>query len=361
MLTKLGCATGSRPWCSPTSRPGATHRSRCRWGHPAVDSRAWLCVGVPSSWPWPRSSARSSGHQRRPGWPPTMREQPRRGHRRRPRQRPRRCPRQDPQSRSHRSAQRAGTRPFNGETRGGRAPGEDGEPTDPAASDATLALRAHLAVHKHELLPAPRWPRPRVTSPARPTPTARGTRPLLRRGRGDAGLRRHRLRALRRLDQRRPIAHRRQDRRRARLQRGSPDYIEIVLDTTIHVHDTYVDAGYRSPKGDGSRGGGSNKTDIYIADIGDDGLYGYCTSDQEIPTRGPFDARAYCVLDDDYAATEFPTNTALENLQGDGRPRVLPRGAVRLRPPRRTAGSSRPPRPGSRTRCTPTSTTTCST
>lgn len=96
---------------------------------------------------------------------------------------------------------------------------------------------------------------------------------------------------------------------------GRPDYIEIVLATTVKVHNTYVNAGYRAPKGDGTRGGGSNKTDIYIADIGDDRLYGYCTTDQKIPRRGPFDAWAYCVLDDDYAASEFPTNTALENLQ----------------------------------------------
>jgi hypothetical protein len=94
-----------------------------------------------------------------------------------------------------------------------------------------------------------------------------------------------------------------------------PDYIDLVLKTTNHVHDTYVAAGYRAPKGDGALGGGSNKTDIYVADIGDDGLYGYCTTDQKIPDDGPYDAWAYCVVDDDYAATEFGTNTALENLQ----------------------------------------------
>ncbi len=94
-----------------------------------------------------------------------------------------------------------------------------------------------------------------------------------------------------------------------------PDYIDIVLDTTLHVHDTYVAAGYRAPKGDGTRGGGTNMTDIYVADIGDNNLYGYCTSDQKIPKDGPFNAWAYCVVDDDYAANEFPTNTALENLQ----------------------------------------------
>ena len=96
---------------------------------------------------------------------------------------------------------------------------------------------------------------------------------------------------------------------------GYPDYIDTVLATTVHVHNTYVGGGYRAPKGDGSLGGGSNTTDIYIADIGDDGLYGYCTTDQNIPNQGPFDAWAYCVLDNDYSPAEFPTNTPLENLQ----------------------------------------------
>ena len=94
-----------------------------------------------------------------------------------------------------------------------------------------------------------------------------------------------------------------------------PDYVDIVLNTTVHVHNSYVAAGYRAPKGDGALGGNVNKTDIYIADIGDDGLYGYCTTDQDVPNGGPYDAWAYCVVDDDYAASEFPTNTALENLQ----------------------------------------------
>ncbi len=96
---------------------------------------------------------------------------------------------------------------------------------------------------------------------------------------------------------------------------GIPDYVETVLSTTLHVHSTYVAAGYRAPKGDGALGGGSNTTDVYIADIGDDGLYGYCSTDQKIPNHGPFDAWAYCVLDNDYAADEFPTNTPIENLQ----------------------------------------------
>ncbi|WP_193605690.1 MXAN_6640 family putative metalloprotease [Nocardioides dongkuii] len=92
---------------------------------------------------------------------------------------------------------------------------------------------------------------------------------------------------------------------------GIPDHVETVLATLTSIHDTYVRAGYRTPVADGNRGGNA-KTDIYLADIGSDGLYGYCAPDDE-PTRPA--APAYCVLDDDYSRAEFPANTPLENLQ----------------------------------------------
>ncbi|CAI9416286.1 MXAN_6640 family putative metalloprotease [Nocardioides sp. T2.26MG-1] len=94
---------------------------------------------------------------------------------------------------------------------------------------------------------------------------------------------------------------------------GTPDYVEAVIATVDGVHDRYVAAGYRAPKADGVAGGDA-KTDIYLEDVFDEGLYGYCTSDMpNPPATGPFDAWAYCVLDNDYAG--FPTNTPLENLQ----------------------------------------------
>ena len=96
---------------------------------------------------------------------------------------------------------------------------------------------------------------------------------------------------------------------------GIPDYVETTLATLTSVHNTYVDAGYREPKGDGSRGGGSNLMDIYLSDIGDAGLYGYCTTDDKTAFKAPWSRSAYCVLDDDYATNEFGTNTPLENLQ----------------------------------------------
>jgi hypothetical protein len=94
---------------------------------------------------------------------------------------------------------------------------------------------------------------------------------------------------------------------------GIPDEVERALATTESVHRAYVNAGYRRPDPDGTKGTGNNKVDIYLADIGDQGLYGYCTSDVESPTT--FNLPAYCVIDDDYSPVDFPTNTPSENQQ----------------------------------------------
>ncbi|CAN5424495.1 hypothetical protein BH11ACT8_BH11ACT8_01480 [soil metagenome] len=93
---------------------------------------------------------------------------------------------------------------------------------------------------------------------------------------------------------------------------GVPDFVTRALDTLTHVHETYVGAGYRAPKPDGTRGGDA-RVDVYLKDIGRQGIYGYCTSDAKVGARR--DAWAYCVLDNDYSAAEFPRHTPIENLQ----------------------------------------------
>jgi hypothetical protein len=94
---------------------------------------------------------------------------------------------------------------------------------------------------------------------------------------------------------------------------GRPDYVEHVLTSVTRVHRTYVDAGYRPPARDGRRGGDA-RPDIYLAQIGNRSLYGYCTTDAaRVPDHGS--AWAYCVLDNDYARTEFPAHTPIENMQ----------------------------------------------
>ena len=95
---------------------------------------------------------------------------------------------------------------------------------------------------------------------------------------------------------------------------GTPDYVESVMDTVDHVRATYVGAGYRAPEADGALGGNA-QTDIYLTDVGNDGLYGYCTSDKQFQQSGPWDGWAFCVLDNDFRSGQFPTNTPLENLQ----------------------------------------------
>ena len=94
----------------------------------------------------------------------------------------------------------------------------------------------------------------------------------------------------------------------------TPSYAQTALDTVTAVHQFYVAAGYRAPKPDGAKGG-SALTDIYLADIGSDGLYGYCSTDEDVAFEAPWDRWAFCVLDNDYSTTEFPTNTPIENLQ----------------------------------------------
>ena len=140
---------------------------------------------------------------------------------------------------------------------------------------------------------------------------------------------------------------------------GRPDFVEHVLRSVTHVHQTYVDAGYRPPARDGRRGGDA-RPDIYLAQIGNKGLYGYCTTDQaRVPDHGS--AWAYCVLDNDYARTEFPHEHADREHAGDGGARVLPRRAVRLRHRRgpvvhgghRHLGRGRGLRPGQRQRQLP--------
>lgn len=98
----------------------------------------------------------------------------------------------------------------------------------------------------------------------------------------------------------------------------TPAYINNVLNTVQQLDTDYVAAGYRTPVRDGSLGGGTNKVDIYIGDIGDQGLYGFCTTDDpkaSDPTPPSWDVWAYCALDNDYRAGQFPTNTPIENMQ----------------------------------------------
>jgi hypothetical protein len=94
-----------------------------------------------------------------------------------------------------------------------------------------------------------------------------------------------------------------------------PAWVTTTLTTMEAVYRKEVySLGYHAPLADGTRGG-DGRIDVYLADLGGAGLYGYCTSDQ--PDRGT-NRRvfAYCVLDNDYAASQFGTrHTRVENLE----------------------------------------------
>jgi hypothetical protein len=96
-----------------------------------------------------------------------------------------------------------------------------------------------------------------------------------------------------------------------------------VLATMVNVSRTYRAAGYRTPRADGTYGGDGH-TDIYLADVGAEGKYGYCTVDVDGTGHyifGPSNSRAsdlpaFCVLDNDFSKSQFPTpRTSLEDLQ----------------------------------------------
>jgi hypothetical protein len=103
---------------------------------------------------------------------------------------------------------------------------------------------------------------------------------------------------------------------------GSPDQVDLTLQTINEVWQReVVEFGYRPPKDDSTslNPGPDGHIDVYLKNIGVDGLYGYCTTDDPSAAQtpnGPWDVSAYCVLDNDYAAGEFPASvTPLAALQ----------------------------------------------
>jgi hypothetical protein len=94
----------------------------------------------------------------------------------------------------------------------------------------------------------------------------------------------------------------------------TPAWVATTLTTMQHVYGVEVGRmGYRAPLSDASSDEtGDGRLDVYLADLGADALYGYCTSDDTAPT---FTVSAYCVLDNDYAHRQFPVHTPKQNLQ----------------------------------------------
>ena len=97
-----------------------------------------------------------------------------------------------------------------------------------------------------------------------------------------------------------------------------PDWIDsAAAELEVVWAKEVVAYGYRAPKSDltSANHGPDGKLDVYIADVGSDRLYGYCTSDDPNATSPSYpygDISAYCVLDDDFAASQFPGVTGLD-------------------------------------------------
>ncbi len=94
---------------------------------------------------------------------------------------------------------------------------------------------------------------------------------------------------------------------------GYPDQVDLTLAKLTHIWDRIVtQGGYRAPLPDNGRGG-DDRLDIYLADIGDEGLFGYCAPEQSGPGRS---ATGYCVLDNDFSPSQFGSSqTPTANLE----------------------------------------------
>lgn len=89
-----------------------------------------------------------------------------------------------------------------------------------------------------------------------------------------------------------------------------PDYVAAVSAVVEEVWTAEVGTlGYRAPKSDttSDEDGGSGLLDVYLVDVGADGLFGYCASDDPNldPSYPYWDMSAYCVLDNDYDISQF--------------------------------------------------------
>src|SRR4051812_8771013 len=92
---------------------------------------------------------------------------------------------------------------------------------------------------------------------------------------------------------------------------GIPNYVETMSSVFEHVYAVEnVGLGWKPPKSDGKRGciAGApancpGKTDVYIKEIGSQGIYGYAAPD---PGQRSISQYAYLVMDDDYNSDQFP-------------------------------------------------------
>jgi hypothetical protein len=90
---------------------------------------------------------------------------------------------------------------------------------------------------------------------------------------------------------------------------GIPDFVERVLAVAENVHHVENEVlGWPAPLGDGTSGGGHDKTDIYLTELAGEQVFGYTATDPaESGLEGaPTQRSAYLVLDNDYSRFDYP-------------------------------------------------------
>lgn len=84
----------------------------------------------------------------------------------------------------------------------------------------------------------------------------------------------------------------------------SARWVRVTLRVMEHTWRYEIDRlGYHAPLTDGTRGGDS-RFDVYLADVGSKGYYGYCAAEAYAP-HNRHRASGYCVLDNDFARWQF--------------------------------------------------------
>ncbi|GAB2884091.1 MXAN_6640 family putative metalloprotease [Nocardioides pacificus] len=78
-------------------------------------------------------------------------------------------------------------------------------------------------------------------------------------------------------------------------------WVERSLAEVIAVWSHHTKLGYRPPPAD-KGAGGTPEFDVYLADTGDEGIYGYCAPEDKLSNRrDDFRRTGFCVLDNDFA------------------------------------------------------------
>jgi hypothetical protein len=86
-----------------------------------------------------------------------------------------------------------------------------------------------------------------------------------------------------------------------------PDWVAVVAGELEFVWASVVTSmGYRPPQSDESSAehGPDGRLDVYLKDLGGD-TFGYCATDDPNVLTGPWNLSAFCVLDNDFSASQF--------------------------------------------------------